>query len=339
MNLKQLNTFGAQASAGHFFEITDARTYQELLSSSPQLISDALILGGGSNILFTRDYVPAVLRIGIKGISVEETDGNDILVTAGAGVVWDDLVQYCIQRGFYGIENLSLIPGCCGAAPMQNIGAYGVELVQVFSHLEAMDRKTGEIKTFSNKDCRFGYRSSVFKTALKNRFIIASITLRLSRIARLTLEYGAISAELSQAGITQPTPKDVSQAVIRIRRSKLPDWHAFGNAGSFFKNPVIPNEQFEEIRTKFAKVPHYAVSQYTTKVPAGWLIDQCGLKGYRMGNVGTWHQQALVIVNYGSGSGAEILDFARKIRDTVASRFNIQLEPEVNLIGMNQDDF
>ncbi|MCC5933838.1 MAG: UDP-N-acetylmuramate dehydrogenase [Balneolales bacterium] len=339
MNLTSLNTFGAEAEALHFFELYKAETYAELLKTHPQLMQDALIIGGGSNILFTNSEVSSVLKVSIPGITITETESDEVLVTAGAGVVWDELVQYCLSQNLCGIENLSLIPGCCGAAPMQNIGAYGVELVDVFEQLEAIDRSTGKISVFGKDACRFGYRTSVFKEELRDRFLIASITLRLSRVPHLNLAYGAIGTELTAMGISDPTPQDVAQAVIRIRQSKLPDWRKFGNAGSFFKNPVIPDAQFTEILSRYPNVPHYPAGRGFTKVPAGWLIEQCGLKGVREGRVGTWPKQALVIVNYEAGDGRQILAFARRVRDAVLDKFGIRLEPEVNLIGMKQADF
>lgn len=339
MNLKQLNTFGADARAQHYFELTAASDYPLLLAQHPALMPDALVLGSGSNILFTQSHVNCVLKVSIPGITATDAGSGEVLVRAGAGVIWDDLVQYCLSRGYFGIENLSLIPGCCGAAPMQNIGAYGVELEQVFDHLEAVNRKTGELRTFGKADCRFGYRSSIFKEELRNQYLITAITLRLSRRPEVNTAYGAIRTELAAMGITNPTPLDVAQAVICIRQSKLPDWRQYGNAGSFFKNPVIPNAQFEQLLTAHPGMPRYPAGEGLTKIPAGWLIEKSGLKGFRNGDVGTWPHQALVIVNYGADEGAEILALARSVRDRVWERFGIRLEPEVNLIGMHQSDF
>lgn len=339
MDLKKLNTFGAAACARHFFELSEASDYLKLLEQYPELLPEALILGGGSNILFTSSTINCVLKVSVQGITLTETAGDEVLVTAGAGVVWNDLVQYCLSNDVFGIENLSLIPGCCGAAPMQNIGAYGVELVQVFDHLEAINRKTGELRIFEKADCRFGYRSSIFKEELRNQYLITAITLRLSRKPLVNTGYGAIRAELSTMGVTNPGPQEVAQAVIRIRQSKLPDWRQYGNAGSFFKNPVISNAQFEQLLAAYPEVPNYPAGESLTKIPAGWLIEKAGLKGFRSGDVGTWPHQALVIVNYGSGKGAEILALARSVRDQVLDKFGIRLEPEVNLIGMNQSDF
>lgn len=338
-----MNTFGVQAVTPHLFEISSVDDYRRFLQHDAAQQATALILGGGSNLLFTKAPEQPLLRVNFPGIEVLDQDDDSVLVKAGAGVVWHDLVRFALSENLGGIENLSLIPGLCGAAPMQNIGAYGTELTDVFVELEAIERSTGEVHIFDRNACDFGYRSSVFKTTKRNQFLISSITLRLSRRPEVNLRYGGLKDYLADKGIYEPDIHQVSEAVIAIRQSKLPDWHKFGNAGSFFKNPVIAKAEFEALALRINQpeneIPHYPADEWQIKVPAGWLIQQAGWKGHREGAVGCWPKQALVIVNYGGASGADILSFARRIRDDVLEKYGIRLHPEVNLIGMPQEEF
>jgi UDP-N-acetylmuramate dehydrogenase len=291
-----------------------------------------LVLGGGSNLLLLNDFDGLVIRINIRGIE-HRISKNDVFIEAGAGEVWNDLVNFCILRGYAGIENLSLIPGSVGASPIQNIGAYGVELKDVFHSCNAFDLPTGIFKTFSKEDCRFGYRESIFKNELKDQYIIVSVKFHLSLIQNFNLKYGVIEQELANRGITTPTLKDVSQVVSHIRVSKLPDPSTIGNAGSFFKNPVIDAEQFSYIESKFPEVIHYPATDGHIKLAAGWLIEQCGWKGKVTGNTGTWKNQALVLVNHGGATGEEIYAFSSQIIDSVYTKFGVTLQREVNIIS------
>jgi UDP-N-acetylmuramate dehydrogenase len=325
-------TFGIEAKAVYF---TIVRSYEDLL----ELIQDQalnklpwLILGGGSNILFTQDFNGLVIKNEIRGISVIEEAPHNVLLKSYSGEVWHDVVMHAIRNGWGGIENLSLIPGTIGAAPMQNIGAYGAELEQVFLELEAVDLKTGEIKIFGKEECRFGYRESIFKHEAKGEYFILSVTLELSRHAELNITYGHIKKVLEDRGIENPSISDVSDAVIYIRRSKLPDPAIIGNAGSFFKNPEIETDQYDKLKEKHPEMPGYPVESGKTKVPAGWLIEQCGWKGKRVGNTGSHKDQALVLVNYGGAEGSEVIALAHEIQASVKERFGIDIYPEVNII-------
>lgn len=330
VSLLHFNTFGIEAKARRLVRVNSEDELRSVLSD-PALRSDLrLVLGGGSNILFTRDVDGLVIHNDIDGISTTEHTDGDVLVTAGAGVVWHDLVMFCVQKGLGGIENMSLIPGRVGAAPMQNIGAYGVELKDVFHSLRAMRVADGSVRVFSGPECRFGYRESVFKHRLAGQFIITSVTLILNRSAKLNTSYGAIATELASMGVASPTMADVSRAVIRIRQSKLPDPAVLGNAGSFFKNPVVSHEKFEELRSRFPDIPSYPAPD-GVKLAAGWLIEQCGWKGKRVGNTGCHAQQALVIVNHGGATGHEIHQHSLNVVLSVTDRFGVELEREVNL--------
>ncbi|MCC5926267.1 MAG: UDP-N-acetylmuramate dehydrogenase [Bacteroidetes bacterium] len=331
-NLKDAHTFHMDVHASLFFEVIGERSLDQLRSNKLLREKPWVILGGGSNVLFTENVTDPVVKISIPGISVRECGSNTIMVKVGAGVNWHELVLWSLDHGYSGLENLSLIPGQCGAAPMQNIGAYGVELVQVFESLDAFEISTGLMKTFYRDECAFGYRTSIFKTELKNKFIITSITLRLHRNrSDLNLDYGDIQNVLNDTGIRNPTPRDVSNAVIKIRQSKLPDPNQIGNAGSFFKNPEIDHHLFKELKRTFPEIPGYAVGTAKVKVPAGWLIDKLGLKGYRNGDAGVHDKQALVLVNHGSANGHQILAIAHHIQDRVQNTYGILLEPEVNI--------
>jgi len=338
-NLRSLNTFGVPAETDTFVSLGSPEDFRKLLEKHPETAINGLILGGGSNVLFVGEPQQGVIKTDFRGISMKESTNDTVLVTAGAGENWHQLVTFALAHGLCGIENLSLIPGNCGAAPMQNIGAYGVELEQVFHELEAIERSTGRIERFDREACRFGYRDSIFKQELRDRFIITSVTLRLSRKPNVQTGYGAITQTLDELGITNPSPADVSRAVIKIRRSKLPDWKETGNAGSFFKNPVVTAEKAEAIRKENPTMPAYAAGPGKVKIPAAWLIEQSGWKGVKKGDAGTWPLQPLVLVNYGQATGSQILELARGIRDEVLSKFGIRLEPEVNLVGIKQEEF
>jgi UDP-N-acetylmuramate dehydrogenase len=335
VSLKPYNTFGIDVTARYFAEIkteSDLETARELTEF---MTLPRLILGGGSNVLFTRNFDGLVIKLNIQGISVVETDEQHVWIQAGAGVVWHDLVIYCVENNFAGMENLSLIPGTVGAAPMQNIGAYGVEIEQIFDSLTALHIETGKQQTFSHDDCQFGYRESVFKHVLKNQYIITSVTFRLNKQATFYTQYGAIQETLAQMNISDNalTIKTISDAVIQIRRSKLPDPAEIGNAGSFFKNPEILKSQFETLKINYPALPGYAVANPDCmKIPAGWLIEQAGWKGYRRGDAGVHAKQALVLVNYGRATGAEIITLAKEIQASVQAKFGVMLSPEVNWI-------
>ncbi|GAB3251351.1 UDP-N-acetylmuramate dehydrogenase [Larkinella harenae] len=334
VSLKPYNTFGLDARARYWVEIATAEQLKTLFQLSEYVSIPKLILGGGSNLLFTRDFEGLVIRMAIQGITVVREDDAHVYIKFGAGVNWHSLVMFCVDNGYAGVENLSLIPGTAGAAPMQNIGAYGVEIEQVFDHLEAVDIQTGETRIFNHADCRFGYRESVFKHELKGHYIISSITLRLNKQPVFHVEYGAIRETLASMGISEAdlTIKAVSDAVVRIRQSKLPNPAEIGNAGSFFKNPEISKGQFEELKALYPGLPGYPTGDLTVKVPAGWLIEQCGWKGRQIGQAGVHAKQALVLVNYGGATGTELLDIAHQVQQSVAEKFGIPLNPEVNIV-------
>jgi UDP-N-acetylmuramate dehydrogenase len=291
-----------------------------------------LILGGGSNILFTDDFQGLVLRNEIKGIELVDEDTENVYVKSGAGEVWHEFVCHCIDHNWAGLENLSLIPGSVGASPMQNIGAYGVEIKDVFHELSAYHIASGEIHTFDKQQCQFGYRESVFKRALKNQYIIIDVTFKLHKVAQIKTSYGAIQQELEKMGIFEPTIQDVSKAVIAIRQSKLPDPKVLGNAGSFFKNPVVSIQLFEDIKRNYPEVSFYPVSETEVKLAAGWLIEKAGFKGLRKENCGVHDKQALVLVNYGNSTGQEILNLSTQIIEHIQKLFGLTLEREVNII-------
>jgi len=331
ISLKALNTFGVEATAAWFVDIENENDLKLLFSNEHWKNCPRLVLGGGSNMLFTSDFDGLVIHLKIQGLKAE-VEGDDIFVTAGAGVVWNDLVNYCVDNEFAGIENLSLIPGSVGASPVQNIGAYGVELQDVFYSCRAFEISSGEIKVFNKQDCGFSYRDSVFKSACKGLFIITEVTFKLSGIFKPNVSYGAITEELRKRGIDQPNIKELSQVISHIRVSKLPDPATIGNAGSFFKNPVIPVEKFIQLQSHFSDIVHFPAGEGFVKISAGWLIEHCGWKGKVVGNTGTWKNQALVLVNHGNATGNEIFSFSSMIVQSVTSRFGIQLEREVNII-------
>lgn len=331
ISLKPYNTFGVEAKAKYFVEAKSENDLQEIFETTIAKTEKLLILGGGSNMLFTDDFDGLVLKVGITGITYT-TQGDDILVTAGAGVIWNDLVNYCVENGFAGMENLSLIPGTVGASPIQNIGAYGVELKDIFASCTAFEIATCNINTFTYADCKFGYRDSIFKNEQKGKYIITNVTFRLSKTANLKTHYGAITTELVARGVDQPTIADISKVVSAIRVSKLPDPKTIGNAGSFFKNPVISQSDFNLLLANFPDIVNFPVGNNEVKLAAGWLIEQCGFKGVVVGQTGTWKNQALVLVNHGKASGQEVYNFSEQIIKTVRAKFNVKLEREVNIL-------
>jgi len=331
-SLKSYNTFGIDVQSALFVEIIEREMLKEVIHSSKLKNIRKLILGGGSNILFTKNFDGLVIKNSLYGIEVLKDDEDNVLVKAGAGEVWHDFVLFCIENNYGGIENLSLIPGLVGAAPMQNIGAYGVELESVFENLEAINIDSGEQRVFFKKDCEFGYRESVFKGKLKDRFIITSVTLKLNKKPVFNTSYGAIREMLEKEGVQDLSIKVISDAVISIRSSKLPDPKVLGNSGSFFKNPEMPETVYKRVKEKFPYVPYYPTQNGRIKIPAGWLIEQCSWKGKRIGNTGSHKDQALVLVNYGNATGAEVIELAMKIKNSVKEKFGIEIMPEVNVI-------
>lgn len=331
-SLKEFNTFGIDVSAMYFIDIHSLEELKHVILDEQRKQWPLLILGGGSNVLFTSDFAGLVIHNCLKGIEVVSENEEEVFVRSASGEVWHDLVMFAVNHGWGGIENLSLIPGSVGASPMQNIGAYGVEIKDTFHALEAMDLNTGELVVFRQEDCEFGYRESVFKHKYQHRFFITSVTFRLKKNPVLNTSYGAISQELSKNNIISPGIKDVSNAVISIRRSKLPDPKVLGNAGSFFKNPEVSTEEYQRIKRNFPEVVAYALENGNYKLAAGWLIEQCGWKGRQVGHTGAHKDQALVIVNYGGANGLEIQDLARNIRESVQEKFGVWINPEVNII-------
>lgn len=334
ISLKPYNTFGIDAKARYFARFTNIDELKQLTSEAPSINHQlpTMILGGGSNILFTQDYNGLVIKNELKGIEVTGEDADHYYVTAAAGENWHRFVLYCLDHNYAGVENLSLIPGNVGASPMQNIGAYGVEIKDVFHQLEAYSPEDKKTVTFDLKNCEFGYRESVFKHKYRNRFIITSVTFRLNKVPVFKTSYGAIQQELERMNISELSIQSISQAVINIRRSKLPDPAEIGNAGSFFKNPTIPLQQFERLKNEFENIVGYPASADTIKVAAGWLIEQCGWKGYRKGDAGCHAKQALVLVNFGNAKGKDIYDLSTEIMYSVKEKFGIALEREVNII-------
>ena len=332
VSLKNFNTFGIEVFARYFVEIAHEDNLVELFADPQWQQTERLVIGGGSNLLLVNDFKGLVIRMNIRGIE-HRISQQDIFVEAGGGEVWNDLVNFCVDRNYAGIENMSLIPGSVGASPIQNIGAYGVELKDVFISCRTFEIATGTFKTFTKEDCKFGYRESVFKNELKGLYIIVSVKFHLSLIPNINTQYGAIGQELEARGIAEPSIKDVSQVVSHIRVSKLPDPSTIGNAGSFFKNPLISINEFKVIQTKFPDVVNYPGGEGLIKLAAGWLIEQCGWKGKTVGNTGTWINQALVLVNHGGATGAEVYSFSSQIIDSVYTKFGVMLQREVNIIS------
>ncbi|HMQ88447.1 MAG TPA: UDP-N-acetylmuramate dehydrogenase [Flavilitoribacter sp.] len=332
ISLRNLNTFGVEAVAERFAVIRRETDLDELRRDGAA-DSIGLILGGGSNVLLLSDIPGLTLLNRLEGIRVEAETGDRVLISAMAGVIWHDLVLWTLRHNYGGLENLSLIPGTAGAAPIQNIGAYGVELKMVFEKLEAFEFKTGKRVTFNAAECRFGYRDSIFKHMDRNRFLITRIWLSLSKKNhQLHLEYGAIRQMLSENGITHPTVQDVSRAVTAIRQSKLPDPEKIGNAGSFFKNPEVTVAEAERLKAAFPELVHYPGADGRIKLSAGWLIEQCGWKGRRVGDAGCYDKQALVLVNWADAVGEDILALSTMIRRDVRAKFGVDLQPEINIV-------
>lgn len=322
---------GIAATARYFCEVKNVQDLKEVLGRDQFAKMPKLILGGGSNLLFTGDYHGLVIKIGIMGREVIAETEDQVEVKIGAGENWHELVLYAIENGWGGIENLSLIPGTVGAAPMQNIGAYGVEIKEVFASLEGIDLNSGELRTFNAEECQFGYRNSVFKKELKNQYIITFVTLCLSKKPTVNTSYGAIRETLAQMSVQTPDIRSVSDAVIHIRQSKLPDPEEIGNAGSFFKNPVIDKAIYDDLKMTFPTIPGYE-NHNQVKVPAAWLIEQCGWRGKTFGEIGVHKRQALVLVNYGRGKGKDLQKLSEEIQKSVADKFGIELQAEVNIV-------
>ena len=331
ISLKYYNTFGIDANAEQFVSVLDIDALKEILSLKNY--PNKLILGGGSNILLTKDVDSLVVHINLKGISVISEDDDTVQVKANAGENWHEFVLWCLEKDYGGLENLSLIPGNVGTAPIQNIGAYGVELKDSFVSCEAISISSAKTHSFSKDDCNFGYRNSIFKNEAKGKYIITSVIFQLTKKNHvLNTKYGAIDSELETMVIKNPTIQDVSNAVINIRESKLPNPKEIGNSGSFFKNPVISSEAYETLKTKFPEIPGYTVSENEIKVPAGWLIEKAGFKGKRFGDYGIHKKQALVLVNYGNAKGSDILNLSTVIQKTIQRLFNVSIEVEVNIL-------
>jgi UDP-N-acetylmuramate dehydrogenase len=330
-SLKPYNTFGIDVKARKLVEVSTVGELKEVLQRS--YASELFILGGGSNMLLTKDVEKTVVHINLKGREILEESDDEIVLQAMAGENWHQFVLFCIENGYGGIENLSLIPGNVGTAPIQNIGAYGVEIKDIFESCTALDVQTLELKTFSREECRFGYRDSIFKNEASGKYIIVSVSFRLSkRDHKLDTSYGSIDTFLEDKGVKNPGIKDISDAVISIRQSKLPDPNVLGNSGSFFKNPVVERSVLSELQKQFPEMPFYVLNEKQVKIPAGWLIDRAGFKGYREGDAGVHEKQALVLVNYGKATGQEILALSTKIQERIFEMFNIRITPEVNII-------
>ena len=336
ISLKNYNTFGIDVIAKRFISVDSVYQLQQLL----KVEKDIFLISGGSNMLLTKDIEKLVVHIDIKGVSIDRENLNDIYLTVNAGENWHEFVLWCVANDYGGIENLSLIPGNVGTCPIQNIGAYGVEVKDTITKVEALEIETGKLVQFSNTECNFGYRNSIFKNKAKGKYIITSVSFQLTKNNHnLNTSYGAIETELASKEIKKPTLKDISDAIIAIRKSKLPDPKEIGNSGSFFKNPVISKGWFLDLQKKYPNIPFYNVissavkkSQPQVKVPAGWLIEQAGFKGKRFGDYGVHSKQALVLVNYGNATGKEVYQLAQKIQEKILSKFGITLEIEVNVI-------
>jgi UDP-N-acetylmuramate dehydrogenase len=330
--LRQYNTLGIDAIAKLFASFTSTEELKELVENNPISGKAPLILGGGSNMLFKDHVNGLVLKNEIPKVTVVKEDADHVYVKAGAGENWHAFVQFCIKQNWAGVENLSLIPGCIGASPMQNIGAYGVEIKEVFEELEAFHLNDREVHTFNARDCEFGYRESVFKGKFRNQYVILNVTCRLNKTPKFNTSYGAIEQELERMGVQQLSIQAVSQAVINIRTSKLPDPAKIGNAGSFFKNPSVAADVYTQLKAEYPHIVGYPNADGTVKLAAGWLIEQSGWKGYRRGDAGVHGKQALVLVNYGHATGQEIYDLSEDVMKSVHTKFGVHLEREVNVV-------
>lgn len=330
ISLKPYNTFGIDVQAKQFVSVENTDDLKTIFSS--EKFPNKFIIGGGSNMLLTKDIDALVIHLNLKGKTIVSENDNHVFIKAEAGENWHDFVLWTLDQNYGGLENMSLIPGNVGTSPIQNIGAYGVELKDVFESCEVLNLDTLTIKTLTNKDCQFGYRNSIFKNEAKGKYIILNVTFKLTKKNHnLQTNYGAIISQLETMNVTNPTIQDVSKAVIAIRQSKLPDPKEIGNSGSFFKNPIISTEQFKELQRNFPDAPHYVISETEVKVPAGWLIETAGFKGKTFDNYGVHKKQALVLVNYGSAKGEDILQLSKLIQKTIYRIFNISIEAEVNI--------
>ena len=329
ISLKNYNTFGINVNAERFISVDSVYQLQQLL----KIEKNFFLISGGSNMLLTKDINKLVVHIDIKGISIDREENKEVYITVNAGENWHEFVLWCVSNNYGGIENLSLIPGNVGTCPIQNIGAYGVEVKDTITKVEALEIETGKLVSFANNECNFGYRNSIFKNEVKGKYIISSVSFKLTKNEhQLNTSYGAIENELASKKIDKPSLKNISDAVIAIRKSKLPDPKEIGNSGSFFKNPVISKTQFLDLQKEYPNIPSYPITKETLKVPAGWLIEQSGFKGKRFGEYGVHEKQALVLVNYGDATGEEIYLLAKKIQETILNKFGISLEIEVNII-------
>jgi UDP-N-acetylmuramate dehydrogenase len=333
VSLQPYNTFGIAAKARFFVVITQIEQLKTLIASSFYQQNNKLILGGGSNILFTQDFDGLVIKIETKGIEKIQEDEHSVWLKVAAGENWHQFVMHCVENGWGGVENLSLIPGTVGAAPMQNIGAYGVEVKNVIESVQYLDKESGKIQSLANQDCLFGYRESIFKHDLKNKVIITEVVFRLSKQTQLQLHYGGVQEELAAMGIVNPTLQDVSKAICAIRQKKLPNPAVIGNAGSFFKNPEITTEKLQQLQQNYSTIPYFETVPQYVKIPAAWLIEQCGWKGKTWGNAGVSPTHALVLINAtGKASGQEVQTLAQEIQQSVQEKFDITIQPEVNWI-------
>lgn len=330
-SLKTYNTFGIDVNAKYFAAFDSIKELQPILSSEIYNNNKSFVLGGGSNLLFTKDYDGLILHNKIAGICILEEGEKNVVVEVGAGENWHNFVMWSISQALSGIENLALIPGLVGASPMQNIGAYGVEVKDVIQSVKYVEIESGESKVIDKKGCQFAYRDSIFKHGLKGKVIITSVVFKLSKTPMNKTTYGAIAEELEKLN-KEPSPESIAQAVINIRSRKLPNPAELGNSGSFFKNPIIPTSKYKALQKEFPEIVGYKIDEKTTKVAAGWLIDNAGLKGYRKADAGVHKNQALVLVNYGNASGEEIINLAKEIQKIVKDKYGIQIEPEVNII-------
>lgn len=334
-NLLGNNTFNIDVSCRRFVEIESPDEAKHFFSSLTDADRPLLIIGGGSNLLFTKDYDHTIVRSQIKGIDCVSESANDVLLRCGSGEQWDDVVNFCVKHGYYGAENLSLIPGDVGASAVQNIGAYGAEVKNLIAKIEAVDTTTGKEIEISSSECQYGYRMSRFKTDWRGRYFITHVTYRLQKTFKPNIDYGRIREQLAAKGIAEPNAADVREAVINIRMAMLPDTKVLGNAGSFFVNPVVSQDQFKALQDKYPSIPYYIIDEgdnSQVKIPAGWLIEQCGWKGRTLGNVGVHERQALVLVNRGGARGNEIVELCQMICNDVNKKFGIEIKPEVNII-------
>ena len=331
-NLLKHNTFGITAHCRRFVEFDSVKELRTLCHSLTSADQPLMTLGGGSNLLLTRDFDGTVLHSAIKGIEKTQETADDVLVRVGSGEVWDHFVAHCVAQGWHGTENLSLIPGEVGASAVQNIGAYGAEAQDIIYKVEAMEIASGNMVELTNADCHYGYRQSLFKTQWKGRFVITHVTYRLGKTFTPRLDYGNILAELHQEGIVSPTPQQLRDVIIKIRREKLPDPEVEGNAGSFFMNPIVSRGKYDELAAQYPNMPHYDIDADHVKIPAGWMIDQCGWKGRSLGRAGVHSKQALVLVNRGGATGNEVVTLCTTICNDVKQKFGIDINPEVNIL-------